>query len=59
MVEWSRTYKEKISVDLNFWSNGHAQNTINERRPYIFVEWLCAKGRINEKGPYTFVEWSC
>ena len=46
-------------MDLIFWSNGRAQKTINERRPYILVKWSYTKERIDERGPYTFVKWSC
>ena len=35
------------------------KETINERRPYIFVEWSCAKETINERVTYSFVEWLC
>ena len=32
---------------------------VNEKQPYILLEWLFAKERINEKRPYMLVEGSC
>ena len=38
-------------MDPNFWSNGRAQKErLNDRGPYVFVEWSCAYKRNKSVG---------